>query len=127
MKPIQIDWALVQAQCIRIGWGAGWTAGIAIAMVGWAAGAVPELTALRAFLALIAFVLLGWGTGLVLSHFAPEDSEEELLDLGSKVDLTIGDEDEPNLDGMESVEPEGMAEPQEMAQPEEPAETSNAA
>ena len=126
-KPTPIDWNLVQAQCIRIGWGLGWTSGVAIALIGLAAGAVLELTALRAFLALIAFVLLGWGTGVVLSRFAPEESDES-PDLGSTVDMTVGDEDEepeaelaeePITDGMESVETE--------ASPEQPSERSNEA
>src|ERR1051325_5257695 len=87
MKRVTIDWALVQAQCVRAGWAAGWTVGLLIALIGWSAGAVPELTAVRALSALIAFVLLGWGTGRVLSQFAPEDSEEP-PQVGTSVDLT---------------------------------------
>ena len=104
-----VEWSLVEAQCIRIGWGLGWAVGITLVAIGVAAGADVYLTALRAMLALIGFVLLGWTTGIFLSRFAlpggsggawPPDSTEidETAQVGSKVDLTVGDT-EPEFPG----------------------------
>ena len=91
MKPILIDWGATEDLCVRIGWGLGWTIGIVVALVGFAAGGSPELAALRGGLALVVFVLLGWATGVLVSQLTPTGSDQGPA-VGTQVDRTVGED-----------------------------------
>lgn len=99
MRRVLVDWTLVEDACVRMGWGLGWFMGILIGVLGLMSGGAPELTAVRAVLALMSFALLGWLTGMLVGRFAPSSVRASQpqpakvdQNVGTKVDRTVGDE-----------------------------------
>jgi hypothetical protein len=97
------EWTQVENQCIRAGWILGWAVSITVAAVGFAAGSYADLTIIRALLALLGFVLLGWGTGRFVSRLAPNEGMVTLPTVGRNIDLRVG-ENEPARGGSSARE-----------------------
>ncbi|MBI4214337.1 MAG: hypothetical protein HY534_08515 [Chloroflexi bacterium] len=91
MRPVLVEWSLVEAACTRAGWAAGWTVGVLVGVVGVASGGQAELSAVRAGAALVGFVLIGWITGTMVSRFAPPSTGQKPT-VGAHVDRVVGDD-----------------------------------
>ena len=91
MRPVRVDWAMVEDFCVRTGWTLGWTVSVMVGIVGFASGGSPELAAVRALMALIGFVLIGWITGVMVGRMAPLSTPQpQRQPVGTRVDMRVG-------------------------------------